>query len=188
MGLFQKLTDSMLGKNAAEAVKKETEIQQGKKTGQEQDTPIQLGAPASGMIVELSTVSDETFAQAILGDGVAVVPEDGRFYAPADGKLVSMFPTGHAFSIEADNGTEILVHIGFDTVKLHGQYFTIHGKEDQQVKKGDLLVEADLEAISMLGFDITTPMVILNADQFSGWKKEEGKIRAGETILTLTKS
>jgi len=149
---------------------------------------LEIGAPVSGMLVNLETVSDETFAQAILGDGIAIVPEDGKFYAPEDGILVTMFPTGHAFSIETFSGVELLVHIGFDTVKLHGKYFTVFAKDGQKVKKGELLVEADLDAISMVGFDITTPMVVMNSDNFTNWKKAEGRIKAGETVLTLKKN
>ncbi len=150
-------------------------------------SPIQILSPAKGMLVELSEVSDETFAQEILGKGIALKPEEGKFFSPADGTLESMFPTGHAFSITTTEGVELLVHIGFDTVKLNGEHFTIHATEGQTVKKGDLLVEADLEQIVEAGYDITTPMVVLNTCDFADVEKAEGTVNPGDVVLTLTK-
>jgi len=148
---------------------------------------IRIGSPVKGTLVELSTVSDETFAQEILGKGVAIKPEENKFYAPADGILETMFPTGHAFSITTTDKAEVLVHIGFDTVKLNGQFFTTHATEGQQVKKGDLLVEADLEQIKEAGYDTTTPVVILNTADYAKVTKAEGAVNPGDTVLALTR-
>ena len=128
---------------------------------------IELAAPVAGKLVAISEVNDPTFGEEILGKGVAVIPSDNRICAPADGTVSTVFPTGHAAAITADSGAEILIHIGLDTVKLNGKHFTIHAKEGDKVKKGDLLLEADIEQIKAEGYDVITPMVICNSDEFS---------------------
>ncbi|MCR4650370.1 MAG: PTS glucose transporter subunit IIA [Lachnospiraceae bacterium] len=149
---------------------------------------IEIGSPASGELIPIEEVSDPTFAEEMLGRGVALIPDDGRFYAPADGILESLFPTGHAFSVVTKDGTEILVHIGFDTVKLNGEHFTLHATQGQDVLKGDLIVEVDLEALKAAGYDVTTPMIILNSDAYSDFSKKSGSVEAGDPALILTKA
>ena len=152
------------------------------------DNGMKIGAPISGKLVSISEVSDPTFGEEILGKGAAIIPVDGRVYAPSDGTVSTVFPTGHAVAMTSNDGVEILVHIGLDTVKLDGKHFTIHAKEDQQVKKGDLLLEADLEQIIAEGYDIITPVVICNSDDFSDVKMaESGDVVHGDDILTLHK-
>ena len=150
-----------------------------------QKSQTRIYSPVKGTIVELSTVKDETFAQEILGKGVAIIPSDGKFYAPASGTLETMFRTGHAYSIITSEDVEMLVHIGFDTVKLAGEHFTVHATEGQKVRKGDLLVEADLEKIKAAGYDVTTPIIILDPDSYSDIIKSEGDVNPGDPILTL---
>lgn len=149
---------------------------------------IQICAPAAGRLVPLSEVSDPTFADGILGQGAAVIPSDNRFLSPVDGTVTTVFPTGHAAAITSVDGAEILLHIGVDTVKLNGQHFTIHMEEGQKVNRGDLILEADLEQIKAAGYDVITPIVICNTDDFAEVAiAEAGEVTAGDVILTLKK-
>lgn len=149
---------------------------------------IQICAPCAGRLSALQEVKDPTFSSGILGSGVAIVPSDGRFYAPADGIVATVFPTGHAAAIRTADGAEVLLHIGLDTVKLKGKHFTIHAEEGQQVKKGDLLLEADLEAVRAAGYDTTTPIVISNFEVFEKIETSgAGEVSAGDEILRLSK-
>lgn len=149
---------------------------------------IQICAPCAGKLLALQEVKDPTFSAGILGPGVAIVPSDGRFYAPADGTVATVFPTGHAAAIRTADGAEVLLHIGLDTVKLKGEHFTIHAEEGQQVKKGDLLLEADLEAVRAAGYDTVTPIVISNSDAFDRIETSDAKeVSAGNEILRLLK-
>ena len=115
---------------------------------------LELGAPVSGQAVPLQEVSDPTFGGEILGKGVAVRPTDGRIYAPADGEITLLFDTLHALSMTTDTGAELLLHIGLDTVALKGAHFKAHVKTGDKVRKGDLLLEADLNAIREAGYDV----------------------------------
>ena len=148
---------------------------------------IEIASPVKGELVAITNVSDPTFAEEMLGKGVALIPADGKFYAPASGVLEAMFPTGHAFSVTTEEGAEVLVHIGLETVKLDGEHFTIHAKQGDTVSKGDLLVEVDLEAVKAAGYDIITPMIVLNSDMFT-FEKLIGDVNAGDTALVLTKA
>lgn len=149
---------------------------------------IILAAPASGRIVSIKTVSDPTFSEEILGKGAAIIPADGKFYAPADGTVTTVFPTGHAVAITTDEGAEVLIHIGLDTVKLDGKYFSIITSEGQKVKTGDLLIEADLEKIKAEGYDVITPIIICNSDEFSEILPEADKdVVQGDTVIVLKK-
>lgn len=149
---------------------------------------MQIFAPCAGKLLPLREVKDPTFSTGILGQGVAIVPSDGRFYAPADGTVATVFPTGHAAAIRTTDGAEVLLHIGLDTVKLKGKYFTIHAEEGQQVKKGDLLLEADLEAVSAAGYDTITPIIISNFEVFEKIETSgAGEVSVGDEILRLIK-
>ena len=149
---------------------------------------IQICAPVAGRLVPISEVSDPTFADGILGQGAAIMPDDNRFLAPADGTVTTIFPTGHAAVITTDDGAEVLLHIGVDTVKLNGEHFTIHAEEGRKVSRGALILEADLEQIKAAGHDIITPIVICNTDDFAEVAMAEAKDgEAGDTVLTLKK-
>lgn len=149
---------------------------------------ITLGAPAEGKLVSIQEVNDPTFSEEILGKGVAIIPSEGNFYSPADGTVTTVFPTGHAAAVTTAEGVEVLLHIGLDTVKLNGKHFTIVASEGQQVKKGDLLLQADLAGIREEGYDVITPVVVCNSDDFSEILPEPSKeVKAGEQILTLKK-
>lgn len=114
---------------------------------------------ANGQLIAMEDVKDETFANKVLGEGVAVLPTDGRVYAPADGMIMSVFDTKHAICFASRYGTEILIHIGVDTVNLQGKYFTAHVKDGDMVKKGQLLIEFDKEQIEKAGYDTAIPMI-----------------------------
>lgn len=145
----------------------------------------EIASPVNGKAVALSEVPDPTFAEGILGQGVAVIPSDGKFYAPADGEITTLFPTGHAFAMTTDKGADLLVHIGLETVGLKGSAFTIHGKEDSKVKKGDLIIEADLEAIKAAGLNTITPVIVCNSDDFKAVEAKTGTVAHGDAVLTL---
>lgn len=149
---------------------------------------VKIYAPCKGRLKVLQEVKDPTFSAGILGPGIAIVPSDGKFYAPADGIVATVFPTGHAAAVKTAGDAEVLLHIGLDTVKLNGKYFKIHVEEGQQVKKGDLLLEADLEAVSKAGYDLATPIVICNSDAFDKIETTgAGEVAVGDEILRLTR-
>lgn len=125
-----------------------------------------IKAPVAGNIVALEDVPDEAFAAGILGKGIAIEPSDGRVVAPADCTVATLFPTGHAIGLITDGGAEILIHIGMDTVKLEGKYFTAHVKQGDHVKAGDTLIEFDVEKIKSAGYSVVTPVLVTNADQY----------------------
>ncbi|MBP3361805.1 MAG: PTS transporter subunit EIIC [Clostridia bacterium] len=135
-----------------------------KKSGK--STKILLGAHMNGTIVPLENVEDDVFSQKILGSGAAIEPADGNLYAPCDGTIHSVFDTCHAVNMTSDDGAEILLHIGIDTVKLGGKHFKAHVSGGQKVKKGDLLITFDPEAIRADGYKTTTPLIICNTDDY----------------------
>ena len=140
-----------------------------------QDNAFFLGVPAKGKAVDLKEVNDPTFSTGMLGQGVAVIPSEGKIYAPADGEIVMVFDTLHAVSMTADNGVEILIHVGLDTVELKGNGFEGHVKAGDKVKKGDLLLTVDLEAVKEAGYDIITPMLVCNTDDYAAVEGIFGK-------------
>ena len=122
----------------------------------------------------------------ILGKGVAVIPSEGRIVAPASGEVVVMFETKHAVSIKADNGAELIVHIGLDTVNLKGEYFEAHVKQGDRVQAGDLLITADLEQIRAAGYDVITPVLICNTPDFPDMVCHTGmQVKSADPIITL---
>ncbi|WP_295774339.1 beta-glucoside-specific PTS transporter subunit IIABC [uncultured Microbacterium sp.] len=123
-------------------------------------------SPMTGTTVALSTLRDEVFASGALGEGVAIVPAEGKAVSPVSGEVVALFPTGHAIGIRADGGAELLIHIGLDTVKAGGEYFTAHVEKGQRVSAGDVLVDFDLDGLLKAGYDLTTPVVVTNAEDF----------------------
>ena len=125
-----------------------------------------IASPMSGPCIALDTVKDPTFASGLLGKGVAIVPVAGRVVSPVDGTVVSLFKTHHAIGIESADGAEILIHVGIDTVKLDGKFFTLHVDVDAVVKQGDLLLEFDVPGITDAGYDLTTPVLVTNSDDY----------------------
>ena len=127
---------------------------------------IRLDSPLKGELVELSQVNDPAFASGAMGFGAAVKNPDGKVYAPVDGEITVLFETKHAIGIHGVNGEDLLIHVGLDTVKLNGEHFTAHVEQGATVKKGQLLLEFDGEAIKAAGYDITTPFVVTNSTEF----------------------
>lgn len=151
------------------------------------ETPSEvIASPITGEVLPIEEIADATFAQKLLGDGLAIVPTEGRLYAPAAGTIQGLQKkTGHALCLTTRSGVEILLHIGQDTVKMEGKGFTLYCEEDQQVEQGDLLVEFDIEAIRAAGHDTTSPIVVLNTDAYDITKAPRGPIEYGDALLTL---
>jgi len=147
---------------------------------------ITIASPLEGKVIPLSEVKDDVFSNEIVGKGAAVVPQKGEVRAPEDGEVASVFDTGHALGMVTKDGVEILIHIGLDTVELKGKHFNVHVKQGDQVKKGQLLITFDMEAIKKAGYDTTTPVLVSNtADYLDVLAKKEGK--AGEALITVLK-
>lgn len=145
-------------------------------------------APVRGECIPISEVTDKTFAEEILGKGIAIKPADGKIYAPADGVVNTVFPTGHAIGMSTTDGVEILIHVGLDTVALKGKFFKCLVTGDQSVHKGELLLEADIKEISKVGYDTVTMMVICNSNDFSRVDcKTKGTVEVGEKVITCIK-
>ena len=147
-----------------------------------------LYAPIPGMAVAITEVPDATFAEGMLGNGIAIEPTEGKVYAPCDATVDMMFTTGHAVSLVADFGAEILIHVGLETVSLEGKPFTVHVANGDKVKKGQLLMEVDLEAVKAAGLPTITPMVICNTDAYPTFNTIVGKdVSNDDVVIELAK-
>ncbi|MGN0352932.1 MAG: PTS glucose transporter subunit IIA [Roseburia sp.] len=122
-------------------------------------------APVTGKVMKLADVQDEVFSSGAMGEGIAIEPSEGKVYAPCNGEVSALFPTGHAIGITAKNGADILIHVGMDTVSLNGEGFKIKTKTGDKVKKGQLLIEFDIDLIKSKGYMITTPVVVTNSNE-----------------------
>lgn len=145
-----------------------------------------LVSPLKGDVIALSEVKDEAFSTGALGQGLAIVPSEGKLYAPCDGEITTFFPTGHAIGITTEKGAEILMHVGMDTVKLDGDGFAPKKQQGDKVKKGELLLEFDIEKIKRAGLETTTPVIITNSDDYSDVAVTEPKtVNPGDEIMNL---
>lgn len=147
------------------------------------DNEISITSPVEGKVIPLTEVKDPTFSQEILGKGAAIIPEKGVVYAPFDGKVDAVFETGHALGLVSEDGVELLIHVGIDTVNLKGKYFTPKKKSGDTMKKGDILLEFDIDKIKADGYDVTTPIIISNTEQFAKVKACEDKVVTKESKL-----
>lgn len=147
------------------------------------DNEISITSPVEGKVILLTEVKDPTFSQEILGKGAAIIPEKGVVYAPFDGKVDAVFETGHALGLVSEDGVELLVHVGIDTVNLKGKHFTPKKKSGDTMKKGDILLEFDIDKIKADGYDVTTPIIISNTEQFAKVKACEDKVVTKESKL-----
>jgi len=147
-----------------------------------------LRSPLSGEAVPIEQVPDATFADKILGAGIAVIPDGGILLAPADGKVDSVPDTCHAVMMTADCGAELLMHIGIDTVELKGQHYRALVSPGESVRTGQPLIEFDREAILAAGYSVITPVVITNSDAFHIRQAYIGVMREGAPLLDLTKA
>jgi PTS system beta-glucosides-specific IIC component len=140
-------------------------------------------APMAGKAVPITEVPDPTFAEGMLGNGIAIKPTDGKVYAPVNGTVDTMFETGHAVSLVSDNGIEILIHVGLETVGLNGAPFQVKCQNGQKVKKGDLLFVADLDAIAAAGLPTITPVLVCNSDDYTTFNTTAGKTVANTDVV-----
>ena len=146
----------------------------------------EIYAPIEGQLISLQEVPDSTFASECMGKGIAIIPDQGKVFAPFDGTVSLVFPTKHAIGLTSQNGTEVLIHIGLDTVELDGKYFDVHVQAGDTIQKGQLLVDFDLEKISEK-YPVTTPIIITNTDRFAEIKNSDHKhCVKGDVILKVT--
>ncbi len=143
-------------------------------------------APIKGEVIPMKDVPDETFAAEVLGKGAAIIPAQGKVYAPFDGIISLVFDTNHAIAMTSDKGTELLIHIGINTVELKGQFYHVHVKDGDQIKTGQLIAEFDMEDIGRAGYNLTTPVIVNNTDDFKSIDMvKTGNINEREPMLQL---
>lgn len=177
--------DSITAGNIGSANKNSDEkvISFEQKTEEQNDGVIT--AYANGELTEIEKVNDETFASKVLGDGIAIIPEDGNIYAPVDGEISVAMESGHAVGFTDMNGTVYLIHIGIDTVQLNGKYFKVNVQVGDQIKRGDLLVTFDKEKVEKAGFDTACMLIVTEANGKTLNKTKERKIKVGEEVAIL---
>ena len=145
-----------------------------------------IGSPLTGEILPLSQVKDDAFAQGALGKGLAILPSEGKIVSPVDGILTTLFPTYHALGVTSNSGAEILIHVGMDTIKLEGKHFTAKAKQGDVVKKGQVLLEFDIEGIIGAGYEVITPVIITNSnDYLDVVETSASDIAFGEDLLKV---
>ena len=143
-------------------------------------------APINGKVISLDEVPDPVFSDRVLGEGCAIIPEDGKIYSPVNGKISSIADTRHAYGIESDDGLEILIHFGLETVSLKGQGFTSHVKVGDNVKVGDLIAEADIKLLKQHNINLITPVLICDGIENKIMTVNEGMVKAGKiAVLTV---
>jgi len=157
------------------------------KSDSESESPL-LYSPLEGTAIPMDQVKDETFAAEVLGKGVAVIPEKGQVKAPCNAVVETVFDTKHAIGLKADNGAELLIHIGVNTVELGGKYYETHVSEGDHVKAGQLLITFDMDRIKAEGYDVTTPLIVTNTDEYRDIKVlKTGKTDYRDHVLELIK-
>lgn len=145
-----------------------------------------IKAPLSGKVVKLSQLNDQVFASGLMGKGIAIEPTNGEVCAPVAGTITSILPTKHAIGITSDEGIELLIHVGMDTVELKGVGFECFVNENEHVKAGDLLLKADLKKIKVAGFSVTTPIVVTNTKEYSAVEViSSTEITKGHPLITI---
>ncbi|MBE6862905.1 MAG: PTS IIBC subunit, partial [Ruminococcus sp.] len=140
-------------------------------------------SPLNGSTVPLESVPDEVFSQKVLGDGIAVIPTDGKIYSPVDGIISSIAETSHAYGFRSDDGLEILVHFGLETVSLKGDGFTSYVKVGDRVKKGDLVAEVDLQLLRQHNINTLTPVLVCDGAEDLEMIVHHGQVERGKTVL-----
>lgn len=167
---------------------KEDELKNGTSNVSIGEQKIVLASPISGDILPLSDVKDDVFASGAMGKGLAIRPNEGSVYAPVDGEITTIFPTGHAIGITSTEGIELLIHIGMDTVELNGEGFETFVKTGDKIKKGDLLVKFDAELITNKGYSVETPIVVTNSNDFMDvLDLSQENVLHGEDFLVVVK-
>ena len=154
----------------------------------EEVNPNHIYAPMAGQAVDISEVPDPTFSSGMMGNGIAIQPTDGKVCSPVNGTVDMMFDTGHAVSLVSDAGAEILIHVGLETVGLNGAPFTIKVKSGDKVKKGQVLMIADLDAIKAAGLPTITPVLICNSDDYTTFNPTTGTaVTNSDVVIELGK-
>ena len=154
----------------------------------EEINPNHVYAPLAGEAVAISEVPDPTFSSGAMGNGIAIKPTDGKVCSPVNGTVDMMFDTGHAVTLVSDNGIEILIHVGLETVGLEGKPFQVKVQNGQKVKKGDILMIADLAAIEAAGLPTITPVLICNTDDYPTFNTTIGKeVTNADVVIELAK-
>lgn len=152
------------------------------------ELPEELDAFADGELIGIEKVNDLTFAQKILGDGVAIVPAGGKIYAPADCVVEMVMDTKHAVGLRTAAGNGILIHVGIDTVNLQGKYFDVHVSDGQSLKKGELIMDFDREKIMAEGYDTSACLIFTEPAEGSHVEREaERNVKAGDRIAVVVK-
>ena len=147
-----------------------------------------LYSVSEGTAILLSQVNDATFASEVLGKGIAVIPSKGEVVAPCDAVVETVFDTKHAVGLSTESGMELLIHIGINTVELGGKYYTTHVKDGDHVKKGQLLVSFDMEKVKAAGYDVTTPLIVTNSDDYKDVKiLSEDSVTPSDKVLEIVK-
>lgn len=145
---------------------------------------LEIVSPLTGKVLSIEEVPDQVFSEKMLGDGLAIEPEEGKVVSPIDGRVVTIFPTNHAIGLVTNEGLEILIHIGIDTVELNGEGFKRIVEKDEKIKKGDLLMEFDVDLIKEKGKSPITPIIITNMDKVKNIEKSNSdKASRGETVI-----
>ncbi len=148
---------------------------------------ISIIAPLTGEIVALEQVPDPVFSEKALGDGIAILPEDGKVYSPVNGVVATVAATRHAYGFQSEDGLDVLVHVGLETVGLNGEGFTVHISEGDQVKVGDLIAEADLSFLKSKNLNLITPVLICDGMDDKKMQSCSGKVKAGQdAVITVT--
>ncbi len=155
---------------------------------QEVVDPNHVYAPLAGKAVPLSEVPDPTFSEGLMGNGIAIIPTDGKVCSPVNGTVDMMFDTGHAVSLVSDSGIELLIHVGLETVGLEGKPFSVKVKSGDKVKKGQVLMVADLNAIKAAGLNTITPVLVCNTDDYPTFNTTTGKdVTNADVVIELGK-
>lgn len=155
--------------------------------GFKKEKMVEITAPLTGSVIDITEVPDAVFAAKIVGDGCAIVPSDSKVVSPIDGKIVTIMDSLHAYCIEGNDGINIMIHIGIDTVNLKGEGFKTFVKVGDIVKTGDLIAEADFDLIKEKGYSTHTPVIILEMDQVEECNCLKGEAKAGETVAVTYK-
>lgn len=166
--------------------KEEVTVKEDENVQRSLENEIIIASPMKGEIMPLNEVNDETFASEMMGKGVAIKPVDGKVVSPINGIVQTIFKTKHAIGLKSEDGTEILIHIGMDTVQLEGKHFKAYVKDGDKVKIGDTLIEFDTEAIKKEGYELTTPVIVTNTnDYLEVLARGVKKVNTGDAIISI---
>lgn len=179
----------ILGFKDMETKKEKTEAAAVKDGQQIANKETVVNSPLEGKVIPLQEVSDPTFAEGLLGKGIAVEPTNGEVIAPFNGSIESLFQTKHAIGLRSEQGLELLIHIGLDTVNLEGKHFEAHVEQGQAVKQGELLITFDIDKIKDAGYPTVTPVIVTNSSDYQEIlpNDQAGQVKQDEWILKAVK-